>query len=72
MYKGGDSMKLYLAVTADYLELPLYVTSNVVSLAEKFGVSVNCVQSSITYGRNGRVKGIKFIRVEIDEKEQEK
>ncbi|MBP3468076.1 MAG: hypothetical protein J6K26_00965 [Lachnospiraceae bacterium] len=65
-------MKLYLAVTADYLELPLYVTSNVVSLAEKFGVSVNCVQSSITHGRNGRVKGIKFIRVEIDEKEQEK
>lgn len=59
--------KLYLAVTPDELELPLFVTDNVKELADHYGVTKNVVLSSISHNKGGNVSGRKFIRVEIDE-----
>ena len=55
---------LYMAVTADKLELPLFVADNTRELVERFNTTRNCVLSAISHKNNGKVKGYKFIRVE--------
>ena len=58
---------LYMAVTPDKYELPLYVADSVKELAEKFNTNQNVVLSSISHKRGGNVTGRKFVRVRIEE-----
>lgn len=53
---------LYLIVTQDKYELPLFVGS-VYEVAEKAGISVNSVYSSLCYFEHGKYKTCKFRRV---------
>ena len=59
--------KLYLAVTPDEFELPLFVADTAKELGDHYGVTANVISSSISHQKNGRTSGRKFIRVEIDE-----
>ena len=62
-------MKLYLAVSADRLELPLAVFDSPGELARCYGVSKSCVLSNITHGDSGKVRGAKFIRTEVEDEQ---
>lgn len=65
-------MTLYMAVTPDKLELPLFVASNVRELAKKYGVTENTVYSAITRNDSGKQRGAKFVKTkEILEGEEE-
>ncbi len=55
---------LYMSVTADKFELPLYVADSAAELALHYHVTKNAVQSSISKAHSGRTRGYKFIRVE--------
>ena len=59
--------KLYMAVTPDEYELPLFVTDNVAEMAAVFHTKPNTILSSIAHGRSGSINGRKFVRVEINE-----
>ena len=59
-------MALYMAVTPDKLELPLFVAGNARELANKYGVTENTVYSSIARGESGKQRGMKFVRVKIE------
>lgn len=63
-------MKLYLAVTCDDMELPLYVTESLDELCNKFGVSKNVVLSSIAHHHSGKRRGVKFARIEVNWREE--
>ncbi len=63
-------MKLYMAVTADEYELPLMVTNSAAFLAETFGIKLNTVYIEIAQGANGKRRGFRFVRVEVDEDEE--
>ena len=54
---------VYMAVTSDKYELPIYVGSTAKELAEHFGVSINNVYSSISHKSTGRYRGYKFVKV---------
>lgn len=56
---------LYMAVTPDKLELPLFVAGSARELANKYGVAENAVYSSITRGESGKQRGAKFIKVKM-------
>lgn len=59
---------IYMAVTPDELELPLFVTDNLQEMAEKFNKSKAVISSSICHGRKGTAKGgVKFIKFKEDE-----
>lgn len=60
-----------MAVTGDKYELPLFVTTRLYELAREFGVSQNNILSCIAHKTSGRFKGIKFVRVIIDDEENE-
>lgn len=53
---------IYMAVTADELELPLYVGS-ANELATWAGISKDALYSNISKGRSGKQKGFKLIKV---------
>lgn len=64
--------RLYMAVTPDKYELPLFVTPYLDEIADKFGKSKVVVASSICHNRQGSKKGgVKFVAVEVDEKDIE-
>lgn len=54
---------LYMVVTSDQLELPLYVADSPKEIAKKFNTSVNNVNSAISKNLNGKRQGYKFIKV---------
>lgn len=56
---------VYMAVTSDKYELPIYVGSTARELAEHFGVSINNVYSSISHKSTGRYRGYKFVKVKV-------
>jgi len=58
-------MKLYLAVTPDEYELPIYVCDSGKELAEKLGVSQSTIYTLIAHDRDGSRTGRKVIKVEI-------
>lgn len=65
-------MKLYIAVTNDKFELPVYIALTPGELAERYGMSVNHLRNYISLGKVKAcgVEGkLKFIRVEIDDDE---
>ncbi|MET3616745.1 hypothetical protein ABID14_000365 [Peptoniphilus olsenii] len=56
---------VYLAVTPDKYQLPLYVADSVGEMAERFNTTVSSVSTSISKNKSGNRKGVKFIRIEI-------
>lgn len=60
-------MRLYLAVTADEYELPLAVEADPSSLGRHFGIKGESVLCSISRKENGKAKGRRFIRIEVDD-----
>lgn len=60
-------MKLYMAVTADELELPIFVSENCQELADKFQITKSNVLASISHKRSGKYSGVRFLRVDIGE-----
>lgn len=59
--------KLYMAVSADQYELPLYVADTAKELAEWSGVKPNYVSTAIYYKYSGKKMGMKFVKVELEE-----
>lgn len=60
-------MNLYLAVTTDELELPLFVTENLQEMADKYNVTKNNILASISHRRSGKYSRVKFVRIDIGE-----
>lgn len=58
--------KLYLAVTTDKYELPLYVSDTAKGLADWSGYSSGYILSAISHGYSGKKARMKFIRIEIE------
>lgn len=54
---------LWIAVTSDKYELPLYVTDSCVDLAKWAGIAPCTVISQINKKANGRYNGYKFERI---------
>lgn len=63
-------MKLYMKVTSDEYELPLYVASSPTELAEKVGTTRMTILSAISHAkkRGGRCK---YVRVVINDEEED-
>lgn len=60
-------IKIYLAITADEYELPLYVTTNASEMARHYGLNPATVLSAITQNKSGRNTSRKFTSVEVFE-----
>lgn len=56
-----------MKVTRDKYELPLIVTEGAKELAEKEGVNVNTIYSSISHYEKGDTKTAPYRRVRIEE-----
>ncbi|WP_277220676.1 hypothetical protein [Peptoniphilus vaginalis] len=63
-------MKIYMGVTPDKYELPLFVADSLKELAEMSGYDYDSIRHRISKGSSGRNHGIKFIKVLIDEEEE--
>lgn len=57
---------LYMAVTPDEYELPLYVSDTAAELARHYGLKPNTVSTSISQNKNGEKTGRKFVKVIYD------
>lgn len=70
-------MTLYLAVTADEYELPVFVTNSRAEMARWQGVSIDAIAQAVyRYERGSNRKkqhhpqlGFRFCRVEVDDDE---
>lgn len=60
-------MKLYLSVTSDKYELPLYVAKSPRELAEVYGIKESSVLERIARKETGEKKGYKFLRIDVGE-----
>ena len=65
-------MKLYMGVTPDKYELPLFVADSLKELSKMSGFDYDSIRHRISKKSSGRNKGIKFIRIEFEEKDIEK
>lgn len=63
-------MKLYLGVTHDKYELPLFVADSLKELSKMSGFDYDSVRHLISKRSSGKNKGIKFIKIIIDEAEE--
>jgi hypothetical protein len=61
---------LYMAVTMDKYELPVYIEKSAVLLAKKLGISRNSVYSCISYGNSGKYLGLKIIRLKLEKEDE--
>nr|DAI34355.1 MAG TPA: NUMOD1 domain protein [Caudoviricetes sp.] len=59
--------KLYMAVTPDELELPLFVTENIDELAKKFNTTTGTIWSCISHKSSGRNAGARYIRIILED-----
>lgn len=64
------NVTIYMAVTCDEYEIPLFVTSNCSEMAAWCGCSKNTMLSRISKDKSGKTKGYKLIRIN-DEEESE-
>ena len=55
--------KIYMAVTADNLELPLFAGSSI-EVATWAGITLQALYSQVSLGRSGKIAGRKFVAVE--------
>lgn len=60
-------MTVYMAVTPDKYELPLFLSDTQIGLAKITGYSADIIKSCISRGDSGRMRGMKFLRVAIEE-----
>ena len=58
---------IYLKVTQDKYELPLFVAEGAKELAEYEGVKVNTIYSSISHYERGDTKSTPYRRVRLEE-----
>lgn len=59
--------RLYMVVTADKLELPLFVSDDIQEVAEKFGITAATARSYCSPNRHdGSRSGVRYIRVCFD------
>ena len=65
-------MKLYMGVTPDKYELPLFVADSLKELSKMSGIDYDSIRHRISKNNSGRNKGIRFIRIEFEEKDIEK
>ena len=67
-------LRLYLAVTPDDLELPLYVTDSIEDMAAWLGVEPDSVVSRLSRCRHGRLshKVPRLYSVELNDEEDDK
>ena len=63
-------MKLYMGVTPDKYELPLFVADSLKELSKMSGFDYDSVRHLISKRSSGKNKGIKFIKITIDEVEE--
>ena len=54
-----------MVVTADELELPLFIADNIKDIADYLGVKKQSVSAAITKGCNGSKRGYKVVRVKV-------
>ena len=59
-----------MGVTADKYEFPIYIADTATQLAKIMGISRDVIYSGVSKKLNGRNKGIKFVKVEINEEEE--
>lgn len=64
-------MKIYMQVTADEYELPMLVEDNLEEFCRKLGMSEIACMQHIYRKSNGRVKGFRIVRTDVDEDEEE-
>lgn len=64
-------MIIYMAVSADKYELPLYIADTLEQMANIYGVTTQCVYRQIKLKSNGVISGRKFVKVEIKENDNE-
>jgi len=57
---------IYMAVTPDKYELPLYVADTVEEIAEKYGLTKKNIYNYVSANRSGRIAGVKFVKVKDD------
>lgn len=62
-------MKLYMGVTPDKYELPIFVADSLKELSKMSGFDYDSVRHLISKRSSGKNKGIKFIRIKIEEEE---
>lgn len=58
-------MKLYMLVTPDKYELPMYVTDSVKDLARFAGVKANSIYIMMSRYKKGEIKRTRFVSVEV-------
>lgn len=63
-------MKLYMGVTPDKYELPLFVADSLKELSKMSGFDYDSIRHRISKRSSGRNKGIKFIKITIDEEKE--
>ena len=63
---------LYMAVTADALELPIAVAGSAAELGRILGIRAELIQYAIARERSGKQSGVKFVRVPCDESEADR
>ena len=62
-----EKMKLYMAVTADRLELPVIVADSPVELARRFHTTPDIILTAIRRQTVRRGEHVRFIRVDVDD-----
>lgn len=65
-------MKIYMGVTPDKYELPIFVADSLKELAEMSGFDYDSVRHLISKRSSGKNKGIKFIKITLEEEEWHK
>lgn len=63
-------MKLYMGVTPDKYELPLFVADSLKELSKISGFDYDSVRHLISKRSSGKNKGIKFIKIIIAEEKE--
>lgn len=63
-------MKLYMGVTPDKYELPLYIADSLKELSKMNGFDYDSICHRISKRSSGRNKGVKFIKIIIDEEKE--
>lgn len=63
-------MKLYLGVTSDKYELPLFVADSLKELSKMSGIDYDSIRHRISKNSSGRNKGIRFIKIIMDEEKE--
>ena len=56
---------LWLAVTADKYEFPIYIEDSCTKLANKLGISSCTIVNSVTQNSSGLYSGRKIVKVEV-------